>query len=91
MSTWLLLPKAVGNRAPSILKPGSKALKFTFKSTLDQFVSLRDLRGRPLVIAFYPAGWSLVCSHQMGLYAQIMPEFKNFDAGVVLSALEKLK
>jgi peroxiredoxin len=31
------------------------------------------------VLAFYPSDWSPVCSDQMGLYAQIMPEFKKFD------------
>jgi peroxiredoxin len=46
-------------------------------------VSLRDFRGRPVVIAFYPADWSPVCTDQMGLYAQVMPEFKKFNAEVL--------
>jgi peroxiredoxin len=68
---------------PSILKPGAKAPEFTLKSTPDQSVSLRDFRGRPVVIAFYPADWSPVCSDQMGLYAQVMPEFKKFNAEIL--------
>ncbi len=72
-----------GGRATSILKPGTKAPEFTLKSTPDQSVSLRDFRGRPVVLAFYPADWSPVCTDQMGLYAQIMPEFKKFDAEVL--------
>jgi peroxiredoxin len=67
----------------SILKAGSKAPAFTLKSTPDQTVSLRDFMGRPVVLAFYPADWSPVCSDQMGLYAQVMPEFKKFDAEVL--------
>jgi peroxiredoxin len=70
-------------RTPSILKAGARAPDFTLKSTPDQSVSLRDFRGRPVVIAFYPADWSPVCSDQMGLYAQVMPEFKKFDAEVL--------
>jgi peroxiredoxin len=70
-------------RGPSILKPGAKAPGFTLKSTPDQSVSLRDFRGRPVVLAFYPADWSPVCSDQMGLYAQVMPEFKKFNAVVL--------
>jgi peroxiredoxin len=69
--------------APSILKPGTKAPDFTLKSTPDQSVSLRDFRGRPVVLAFYPADWSPVCTDQMGLYAQVMPEFKKFNAEVL--------
>ncbi|MGA8302664.1 MAG: redoxin domain-containing protein [Thermoplasmata archaeon] len=74
---------AAGSRTPSILKPGSRAPDFTLKSTPDQSVSLRDFRGRPVVVAFYPADWSPVCSDQMGLYAQVMPEFKRFNAEVL--------
>ena len=35
------------------------------------------------MLAFYPADWSPVCSDQMGLYAQVMPEFKKYDAEVM--------
>ncbi len=72
-----------GERGSSILKAGVKAPDFTLKSTPDQRVSLRELLGRPVVLAFYPADWSPVCSDQMGLYAQVMPAFKKFDAEVV--------
>jgi peroxiredoxin len=74
---------AGARRALSILTPGTKAPDFTLHSTPDQSVSLRDFRGRPVVLAFYPADWSPVCSDQMGLYAQVMPEFKKFDAEVL--------
>jgi peroxiredoxin len=77
------MPKAGGSKTSSILKPGSKAPDFTLKTTPDQSVSLRDFRGGPVVLAFYPADWSPVCSDQMGLYAQVMPEFKKFDAEIL--------
>ena len=77
------MSKAGGSKKPSILKPGSKAPDFTLKTTPDQSVSLRDFRGGPVVLAFYPADWSPVCSDQMGLYAQVMPEFKKFDAEIL--------
>ena len=68
---------------PSILSAGLKAPKFTLKTTPDQSVSLEDFLGRPVVLAFYPADWSPVCSDQMGLYAQVMPEFKKFSAEIL--------
>jgi peroxiredoxin len=77
------MPSKGGIGTPEILKPGSKAPDFTLKSTPDQSVSLRDFRGGPVVVAFYPADWSPVCSDQMGLYAQVMPEFKKFNAEVI--------
>lgn len=70
-------------KASPILKAGVKAPDFTLKSTPDQSVSLSDFLGRPVVLAFYPADWSPVCSDEMALYAQFMPEFKKFDAEVL--------
>src|SRR6266571_4209816 len=56
------------NQKVSPLKPGTKAPSFTLKTTPDQHVSLRDFLGRPVVLCFYPADWSPVCSDQLGLY-----------------------
>lgn len=77
------MTRAGESRSTSILKAGTKAPDFTLKTTPDQSVSLRDFRGRPVVLAFYPADWSPVCTDQMGLYAQVMPEFKKFNAEVL--------
>jgi peroxiredoxin len=63
-----------------ILKPGSIAPDFTLRVTPDQYLSLRDLRGQPVVIAFYPADWSPVCGDQMTLYNEILPEFQKHRA-----------
>jgi len=43
------------------LRAGTGAPEFTLRSTPDQFVSLTEFRGRPVVLAFYPADWSPVC------------------------------
>ena len=40
-----------------------------------QTITLSELRGRPVVLAFYPADWSPVCGDQMALYNQVLPEF----------------
>src|SRR5205823_11352374 len=79
------------NQKVSPLKPGTKAPNFTLKTTPDQHVSLRDFLGRPVVLCFYPADWSPVCSDQLGLYAQLMPEFRKFEAellGVSVDGVE---
>src|SRR5438128_8119514 len=62
------------------LAPGTRAPGFTLHSTPDQTVSLRDFRGRPVILAFYPADWSPVCGDQMALYNEILPEFQRHDA-----------
>ena len=59
---------------------GTPAPDFSLHSTPDQTVSLSDFRGRPVILAFYPADWSPVCGDQMALYNEILSEFRDFDA-----------
>jgi peroxiredoxin len=66
--------------ANHILPAGTVAPDFSLHSTPDQLVSLSDFRGRPVVLAFYPADWSPVCGDQMGLYNELLDEFAKFDA-----------
>jgi len=66
-----------------ILAPGTQAPDFTLHVTPDQTLSLAELRGRPVVLAFYPADWSPVCGDQMGLYNEMLSEFQKFDAEIV--------
>jgi peroxiredoxin len=44
---------------------------------------LADLRGRPVVLVFYPADWSPVCGDQLALYNELIDEFRSFDAELV--------
>jgi peroxiredoxin len=62
------------------LPPGTRAPDFELPSAPDHTVSLAELRGRPVILAFYPADWSPVCSDQMGLYQAVLPEFQKFNA-----------
>ena len=65
------------------LAPGSQAPDFELPSTPDQKVSLGEFRGRPLILAFYPEDWSPVCSDQMALYQELLPEFQKFGAALM--------
>jgi len=65
---------------PGPLPPGTSAPDFTLHSTPDQTVSLREFRGRPVILAFYPADWSPVCGDQMSLYNEVLSEFQRYDA-----------
>jgi peroxiredoxin len=49
----------------------------------DQFISLSELRGRPVILAFYPADWSPVCGDEMVLYNELLPEFQRFNAAML--------
>src|SRR5712672_3327593 len=62
------------------LAAGAAAPDFTLHSAPDQVVALGQLRGRPVILAFYPADWSPVCGDQMALYNEILPEFQKYNA-----------
>jgi len=59
---------------------GEPAPDFTLHSTPDQTVSLSQLRGNPVVLAFYPADWSPVCGDQLALYNELRDEFAKHKA-----------
>src|SRR5437660_338339 len=65
---------------PTPLAAGASAPDFALHATPDQTLSLADFRGRPVILAFYPADWSPVCSDQMALYNELLPEFHRFKA-----------
>jgi peroxiredoxin len=65
------------------LKAGTPAPDFSLPSTPDQKVSLSELRGKPVVLVFYPADWSPVCTDQLGLYNELRPEFAEREASVI--------
>jgi peroxiredoxin len=62
------------------LEPGTPGPEFRLPTTPEQKVSPSDFAGQPVILAFYPADWSPVCSDQMALYQEIMPEFKRHNA-----------
>jgi peroxiredoxin len=62
------------------LPPGTRAPGFCLHSTPDQVVNLSDFRGRPVVMAFYPADWSPVCGDELALFNEVLPEFERYNA-----------
>lgn len=59
---------------------GDLAPDFTLSTTTEEKVTLSSLRGKPVVLVFYPADWSPVCGDQMGLYNEMLPVFAEYDA-----------
>jgi peroxiredoxin len=63
-----------------LLAAGTAAPDFKLRVTPDQYLSLGDLVGRPVILAFYPADWSPVCGDQLTLYNEVLPEFRKHGA-----------
>ena len=77
-------PEARASIGPSqALRSGTRAPEFELLSTPDQKVDLAHFRGRPVILAFYPADWSPVCGDQLALYNEILPEFNKHNAQLI--------
>ena len=63
-----------------ILAAGTPAPDFSLNSTPDQKLALSELRGRPVVLAFYPADWSPVCGDEMALFNAVLPDLQELGA-----------
>jgi peroxiredoxin len=70
-------------QAPAILGPGTPAPDFALNATPDQVLRLSELRGRPVILVFYPADWSPVCGDQVALYNEMLSEFREYDAAIL--------
>ena len=76
-------PRSATTNASAALPATKPAPEFKLRSTPDQFVSLTDFRGRPVVLAFYPADWSPVCGDQMTFYNEMLSEFQEQGAELI--------
>jgi peroxiredoxin len=66
-----------------MLPVNTKAPEFSLFATPDQKVSLSELRGKRVILAFYPADWSVVCSDQMSLYNATLKLFHKYNAELI--------
>jgi peroxiredoxin len=72
------------------LPAGTPAPDFTLPSGPDTDLRLADLRGRPVILAFYPADWSPVCTDQLALYQEVKPEFDRHGAELLGISVDSL-
>jgi len=67
----------------SALAPGSEAPDFTLRSTPDQWLTLSEFHGQPVVLAFYPADWSPVCGDRWPSTTEMLKEFHDLGAELI--------
>lgn len=72
------------------LKAGEQAPDFSLSCQAgaaagdpEEKFSLSNLRGRNVILAFYPADWSAVCGDQLTLYNELLPTFEKQNAELV--------
>ena len=60
-----------------MIEAGAEAPDFTLLDQDGESVTLSELRGQPVLLAFYPADFSPVCTDQLSVYQADMGEFER--------------
>ena len=63
-----------------MIEPGTQAPDFTLLDPDGKQVSLADFRGRTVVLVFYPSDFSPVCTDQLSIYQEVLPELEERGA-----------
>ena len=66
-----------------MLQKGEKAPDFELYATPDQKLKLSHLKGKKVILAFYPADWSPVCGDQMALYSEMHKNYRKAKAELI--------
>jgi peroxiredoxin len=70
--------------APSAILPaGTPAPQFDLPAGPDRRIKLSDYRGKPVILAFYPADWSPVCGDELALFNEVLDEFAEYGAQLI--------
>jgi peroxiredoxin len=66
-----------------VIRPGEKAPDFSLANHEGKELSLDDFRGRKVVLVFYPLDFSPVCTDQLSIYQEVLPQIADAGAEVV--------
>lgn len=66
-----------------MIGPGAPAPDFSLRDHEGKTVTLADFAGRTLVLCFYPADFSPVCTDQLAVYQERLGEFEERGAALV--------
>ena len=66
-----------------MIEPGSPAPDFTLPDQDGNKVSLADYSGRTVVLVFYPSDFSRVCTDQLSVYQEVLPQLEDAGAELV--------
>jgi peroxiredoxin len=66
-----------------VIEPGATAPDFTLPDQDGNKVSLADFRGQTVVLVFYPADFSPVCTDQLSVYQEVLPQLEERKAKLI--------
>lgn len=73
-----------------MLHTGDKAPDFTLRSSDKSQVSLRDFRGQQVVLLFFPAAFTGVCTKELCAMRDGLADYQRLDAQVIAISVDSL-
>jgi peroxiredoxin len=73
----------VEHHPKDILGAGATAPDFALHRSPDETIGLSTLRGKPVVLVFYPADWSAVCGDELNVFNEAESLLAAADAEVL--------
>lgn len=73
-----------------MLHTGDKAPEFTLRASDKSQVSLRDFRGQHVVLLFFPAAFTGVCTKELCAMRDGLADYQRLDAQVVAISVDSL-
>lgn len=66
-----------------LIEVGQAAPDFALFAAPGQLLDTRDLRGQSVILVFYPADWSDVCSDELAVFQAALQLFREKDAALL--------
>jgi glutaredoxin-dependent peroxiredoxin len=73
-----------------MLQPGNKAPDFTLRAGDKSLVQLKQFRGRNVVLLFFPAAFTGVCTKELCMMRDSLAEYEALDAQVLAVSVDSL-
>ncbi len=70
---------------------GDKAPEFSMPTDSGGTISLQDLKGRPVVLYFYPKDSTPGCTKEACAFRDLMPDFSKIDAEIIGVSKDSVK
>ncbi len=74
----------------SVFQTNRPAADFTLPDCNGQPVKLSDYRGKNVVLSFYPADWSPVCTSELSLIQETLGDIHGYNAEVLAVSVDNL-
>jgi peroxiredoxin len=74
----------------SILQPNAPAPDFSLPDGTKKQVKLSDFKGKNVVLAFYPADWSPVCTSELAIIQETIEDIRAYNAEILAVSVDNV-